>query len=404
MVDIVDTGQRSRVAMVGDWLYSKLSRVTSSGQLIREIDGLRFIAITAVVVCHINTDLIKATYGHYPATVAANGFFNWLFSNGSIGVHLFFVISGFVLALPFAQHYLCKKTKPKLGRYFLRRVTRLEPPYILNLLFLAVMRVAIMGDSPGAVLPHLAASIGYVHNIIYQSMSTINQVAWSLEIEVQFYVLAPLIAKMFLIRGTAARRLAIVGMAAVFTIAQNLIPVDSWFFNHFNMSIIYKMQYFLMGFLLVDIYLLNWKSQPEKCRAWDVVSALCWLGIIPVLRFGAFVEYLVPALIVIAYIGAFRGRLMSRLLSSRFFVVCGGMCYTLYLYHGKIAYALMPKLLHLPHTGLLMFDVPMLVILAYVPILAICALLFALIEKPCMRPDWPTRLKGAVLRCLSANR
>lgn len=38
---------------VRDWLVEKLSRVTTSGEVIREIDGFRFLAITTVVIHHI---------------------------------------------------------------------------------------------------------------------------------------------------------------------------------------------------------------------------------------------------------------------------------------------------------------------------------------------------------------
>ena len=54
--------------------------------------------------------------------------------HGNYGVQLFFVISGFVLALPFASHYLCQTRAVSLRAYFLRRLTRLEPPYVLSML------------------------------------------------------------------------------------------------------------------------------------------------------------------------------------------------------------------------------------------------------------------------------
>lgn len=375
----------------GAWLVERLSRVTSSGRLVREIDGLRFFAIAGVVFCHINNDLIATRPGSYD--LRHEEFWSWLFQNGSIGVHLFFVISGFVLALPFAEHYLNGGRRPTLGRYLMRRLTRLEPPYFVNLALLAMLRLCLLGESMHTTLPHLLASVFYAHNIAYQTGSTINQVAWSLEIEVQFYLLAPLLARLFLVRGTNLRRLAIFGVGFLFALAQYLIPRDSAFYHYTQMSIIYNMQFFLAGFLLVDIFLVSWKQAPTRDAKWDVLGTLAWIAMIPVLRYHIFAGVLIPALIVIAYVGVFRGNVWNRIVTNRWIVVTGGMCYTLYLYHGKVAYAVVPKLVHMPLTNHLWIDVPLMVLVSGPAIWAVGAVLFMLIEKPCMRPDWPTRLR-----------
>ncbi len=158
-----------------------------------------------------------------------------------------------------------------------------------------------------------------------------------------------------------------------------------------------------MGFLLVDVFLMDWKQNPAKGITWDIISGLCWLGLVPVLWFHFYREFAVPALILLAYIGAFRGRTLSWLMSRRLPVICGGMCYTLYLYHGRVVYAIMPGLVHLPKTGLLAIDVAVFALIAYVPILVVCALLFVAIEKPCMQPHWPARIRDRILR-VSARR
>ena len=42
------------------------------------------------------------------------------------------------------------------------------------------------------------ASLFYVHNIIYDNHSKVLGVAWSLEVEAQFYILAPLLCLIFI--------------------------------------------------------------------------------------------------------------------------------------------------------------------------------------------------------------
>ena len=73
--------------------WPRLRRITSSGDYIPEIDGLRFVAILSVVLYHL--------YGFLPNSGAGLPL-QPAVSHGYRGVNLFYVISGFVLALPFA--------------------------------------------------------------------------------------------------------------------------------------------------------------------------------------------------------------------------------------------------------------------------------------------------------------
>jgi len=81
-----------------------LSRETSSGRFIPEMDGLRFAAIGMVVLFHLNGYLTVKSRLFYPTLPS-----DWLAQAAYVGFHgveLFFVISGFILGLPFAVHHL----------------------------------------------------------------------------------------------------------------------------------------------------------------------------------------------------------------------------------------------------------------------------------------------------------
>ncbi len=69
--------------------------------------------------------------------------FYWI-GNGDRGVELFFVISGMILAMPFARQYLTDGKSVSLRKYYMRRVTRLEPPYILSVILFTAMSAAYM--------------------------------------------------------------------------------------------------------------------------------------------------------------------------------------------------------------------------------------------------------------------
>src|SRR3954471_14833233 len=110
-------------------------RITTSGEIIPEIDGLRFIAIAAVILHHLAL---------FVSTQRKSD--EGLLLVGQNGVELFFAISGFILAVPFAMQYLNAGKRVKLSRYFVRRLTRLEPPYLLALILLITMRIVLRGE------------------------------------------------------------------------------------------------------------------------------------------------------------------------------------------------------------------------------------------------------------------
>ncbi|HEV7929018.1 MAG TPA: acyltransferase, partial [Nitrosospira sp.] len=171
-------------------------RETTSTEFIPVIDGLRFLAIAMVVLFHADA-FIKAKSAGL-AFSEGNAWMRGLtdhFVFMGQGVKLFFVISGFILAVPFLRYYLgLSEKKPILRAYFFRRLTRLEPPYIIStiLIFLAIV-VTVGSTYPlGTLLASLFASLAYIHTLVFPGQFPFpNAVTWSLEIEVQYYILAP---------------------------------------------------------------------------------------------------------------------------------------------------------------------------------------------------------------------
>jgi peptidoglycan/LPS O-acetylase OafA/YrhL len=113
-------------------------RVMTTGTWIPQIDGLRFIAILSVVLFHMMKELEQRT-GHAIEIQPRYEFLAGLVSNGNRGVELFFVISGYIIARPFLRQYRLRGKPVNRGAYYLRRLTRLEPPYVLILLLTSVV-------------------------------------------------------------------------------------------------------------------------------------------------------------------------------------------------------------------------------------------------------------------------
>ncbi|MGO8747657.1 MAG: acyltransferase family protein [Thermoguttaceae bacterium] len=381
-------------------IISILGRITSSGRFIPAVDGLRFVAILSVVLYHLNDYLLHKASA-FPIAEAKTSLLQQILSCGGCGVQLFFVISGFILGFPFAEHYLLGRRKPLLRQYFARRVLRIEPPYVINMLVAFCLLVLMTPAAARSLLPNLAASLCYVHGLVFGEMSRINCVAWSLEIEVQFYILAPFLATVFALRGTRLRRTVLLGALLLLIGLKTGYPL--FWKQYFSATILSYLDFFLAGFLLADVYVATWNENPARTLWWDLISLAAWCAVLGV-QIHDVGRGLLPLVILIAYVGAFRGVILHRIFSHPWIVTIGGMCYTIYLYHFFIISAVGRFTIGLSAGPYYLTNLLLQALLIVPCILAISAVLFLLFEKPFMVRDWPSRWKAAILARLSARR
>jgi peptidoglycan/LPS O-acetylase OafA/YrhL len=219
-------------------------------------------------------------------------------------------------------------------------------------------------------------------------MSSINVVAWSLEIEFQFYALAPAIASVFLIRSKTWRRIVLALGIATFAILSLAVGTSS---PRFLLSLPHFAQFFLTGFLLCDIYLVDWRSTPQRLSlTWDAVSVVAWAAIPAVLFFGEAGMFFVPAIALAAYVAAFKGTWSNRFFRHPLIYTIGGMCYTIYLYHVHIMGVFSRAFAHVPQlqTWPLWLTIIVTALVEIPAVLLICAGFFLAVEKPCMKKGW----------------
>lgn len=115
------------------------------------------------------------------------------FQCGYFGVDLFFVLSGFLLALPFLRARAQGTPPPSWRRFWRHRCRRVLPAYWGQLLVLMVVALSA-GDSPSTVLDPLrvVTHISLTMNLA-PGVELYNGVYWSLPIEWDFYVVLPLL-------------------------------------------------------------------------------------------------------------------------------------------------------------------------------------------------------------------
>ncbi|MBX2895940.1 MAG: acyltransferase [Cyclobacteriaceae bacterium] len=373
-------------------LPETLRRVTSGAKIIKEIDGFRFLAIFTVLIQHLHERFIKYTSITFAQPVE-NSLTAFIATRGFIGVYVFFMISGFILALPFAKRLLNQNNELKLNEYFLRRITRLEPPYIIWMTIFFIGFIVIRNESFTEYLPHLLANLTYTHGLIYQGWSLINPPTWTLEVEVQFYILAPFLAFLyFRIRQKGKRRIIMILFVICFMIIQQIFELYRlpWY-----LSILAYLQYFLSGFIVADIYLNEWKVSVNGNKVlYDLlaIASLISITIIWDWEFNFIDRVAEVILLFVLFIAVFKGKYANQFFTNRWIMAIGGMCYTIYLIHLPIAEVLMQLTSRISITNI--YEVNLLIqAVIFLPIVFIISVIgYLLFEKPFMDKNWPARL------------
>jgi peptidoglycan/LPS O-acetylase OafA/YrhL len=368
-------------------MFNNLRRITQDGRWIPEIDSLRFIAIFSVLLFHLNLKMTMG-YEHLVQIQPRYSLLAYVLGNCDRGVRLFFVISGFILGLPFARQWLLMDGYVSLRKYFVRRVSRLEPPYILSYLFACLLIGLISGGKAitSLYLKHIVAGIAYLNTIIYHGLNPVNMVTWSLEIEIQFYVMAPVLATLFRIRNTNIRRGAMLLLMASCGVLQAAFMQHNFVAQS---SIAYYLQYFLSGFLLADIYLLYLKGRSGLW--WDAIGVAGWI-VYFLVPSSPWTHALFPFLLLVLCATALCSRYLSVFYANPTIAIIGGMCYSIYLLHLLLINAFFKITHHLILQQDYLISLLMQIVFAGLPIMLICAMYYAWIERFFMDPHWPEKI------------
>ncbi|MDA0185634.1 acyltransferase [Solirubrobacter phytolaccae] len=145
-------------------------------------DGMRGLACVLIVCLHVwmytdanwprpgRTDLLDRVVGEF-----------------RVSLMFFFVLSGFLLALPWAAG-----RTPDLRRYAARRFARVAPGYWLAL---AASFLLLYGTGHGRAieLQDLPKFVFFIPNLFEETRNQLDPPMWSLHVEVSFYIVLPLI-------------------------------------------------------------------------------------------------------------------------------------------------------------------------------------------------------------------
>ena len=390
----------------------RLRRRTAPGTYRPEIDGLRFLAIAIVVVGHLVERLIR----FFPAAQAQlettpGGV---LLQRPGLGVYLFFAVSGFVLATQAANARAHPLSPTFLRAYFVRRLLRIEPPYVL-LLAATFLFITATGFSPSGVNQFAAApasldasfagSLFYLHDLTWGTYPRLFPPGWSLEVEVQFYLVAPFLFGAWLLvpRGRARVWLGVAGL--LLGSLSSLLAPSAAGPIHLEASLLRYAHFFWLGLLLADWQsglaqrLKRVPSVGPTLVGWGALALYLLMPAAPdatsatALAYGLLLRAGVLACIAAMFAAALAPQSgFRRFCAMPWVSLLGGACYSIYLTHLQLIQAMTAFGARLAPGA----SGPVLVALALLELAVVlaCGLAFyAVVERSFMRSDWPAALR-----------
>jgi peptidoglycan/LPS O-acetylase OafA/YrhL len=159
----------------------------------RPLDGLRGVAILMVFAYHA---WLFSWYTPQATVFGVQLPVDVLPRVGYLGVDLFFLISGFCLFFPHALHAVDGKPLPGLRDFAYRRFIKIVPSYAVALAATAAISLGLFSSGRDLAWALLNHSL-FINNSVHDAFGKNNSVFWSLGVEIQFYLIFPLLAVAF---------------------------------------------------------------------------------------------------------------------------------------------------------------------------------------------------------------
>ncbi len=185
---IARTGDSQIAMAIGRWIKARLED-SPKKNTIPILDGVRAFACLIVIWFHIYR--VPRDLRIWDPPPSAHPLLDSFLYFGKYGVTLFFVLSGFLLFMPFAKALLFEKKWPSVRQFYVRRVFRILPAYYLSLILIVLL---LQGQY---LQPQHWTELGLFFAFLMDSSQAtfkqLNAPFWTLAIEWQYYMLLPLL-------------------------------------------------------------------------------------------------------------------------------------------------------------------------------------------------------------------
>jgi peptidoglycan/LPS O-acetylase OafA/YrhL len=148
------------------------------------LDGLRGLAALGVLTLHVWMFTVQGAHGREELVSLLTGELR-------LGVVLFFVLSGYLLAGPWVASALEDRPTPRLGRFAVKRAARIVPAYWVAMLG-SFWLLAGSGHDYEVGAGQLPLFAAFGQNYVASAAGRLDPPMWSLVVEVSFYAVLPL--------------------------------------------------------------------------------------------------------------------------------------------------------------------------------------------------------------------
>jgi peptidoglycan/LPS O-acetylase OafA/YrhL len=260
------------IKRLNEYINTRFLHPTSSGiNNIPSLDGVRGMAILMVITCHLFAHSV-VTGGGFPLTfnIAGNCIdVKNLLLSGANGVRLFFILSAFLLFIPYARTTLQSPGIIDIKRFYWRRAMRILPAYLLVLFVLSI--TIRLGKSEAFNSLNFFLNIFFINPFFFFRQDVGPDFipgTWSLATEVHFYLILPFIAEFFLSlkRGilTALSLIALSFFYRAYVAAHFTTYPANFILSH---NILAHIDQFGLGMLAAFIY-VKYSMQQRKFLPW----------------------------------------------------------------------------------------------------------------------------------------
>ena len=356
-----------------DWRKQFL-RKTQNGHYFAFVDGLRFVAILSVVFFHI--PVLKLTETDFNESFLQKIIPPFHITGGR-GVHIFFVLSAFILSV----NELKRNTSLPFITFYKRRLWRIYPPFFLTMAIVFVANCWFTHQYTfGELFPSFLATVTYTQNFFsyYLSLPELSAVTWTLEVEIQFYLIFPFLKQVYTL-SPVSRRGLLTGGILLFVLLAHYFPLPfASLYDHFSL--------FLLGMLLGDLYVNDKYHQlPEFLLLPLALLSFVFLFYSNQKNSSSIVyETTFVAALFVFFYSAYQNGVFNKLLSTSLICIIGGMCYSIYLLHTPFLSFLERLKEKWIYNEMTSVDTIAWCLLNILIVFAFSAVYFLLVEKPFM--------------------